>query len=191
MADKEFKSLKEYIIKNYKYYKLELEPLIFGQLKVAKNKRNLTYYNIEMCLRYIFDCEKNILEPNFLAWGIYNYYVKFIEREKRCIEFCTNKYISEIDEEIKNNKKLTKFDIYILNKQKIILVKNNNDINLKNLPNAKIEVINIFNENENVLRIIDNTDKVDEIVSLINEYSDYKEFVDKVNKIIKEMNFTQ
>lgn len=89
MADKEFKSLKEYIIKNYKYYKLELEPLIFGQLKVANNKRN-EFYPIEEIGIYPTKTkmDMHLLEPYLISIYKPNLNKEFLEDDEVTIFSC-------------------------------------------------------------------------------------------------------
>lgn len=152
MEDKEFKSLKGYIKSRYLYYNQDNEKMIFTQLNSAKKKKNLTYNDIELCLRYIFDCINDKLKPNYLAWGIYNYYNEYYIRINQRKEFCINKYKYEIDEEIRSNSKLTNFDIYIMNIEKEKCneketKKENEDIKYKEFIEIIDKINNLIKEN--------------------------------------------
>lgn len=188
MEDIELKNLKDYIKSNYLYYNEKNKDIIFSQLNSAKKKKNLTYENIEICLRYIFDCIKNKnLQPNYLAWGIYNYYNQCIERISKCENFCHNKRKFEIEDEIKENKKLTKFDIFILEKEKTNITEKDEKFE-KDIQDIKDFYLSYLLEtnksNENIIGIINKCKKVSKLNEIFKKYNDYIDIVRKINKLI-------
>jgi hypothetical protein len=187
MEDKEFKSLKGYIKSRYLYYNQDNEKMIFTQLNSAKKKKNLTYNDIELCLRYIFDCINDKLKPNYLAWGIYYHYGQYIDRISKCKDFCHNKRKFEIEYEIKENKKLTKFDIFVLQKEIEKITKEDKNFE-KDIQDIKdfylLYLIEKNKSNENIIEIINKCKKVSELNDIFKKYNDYIDIIREINKII-------
>lgn len=138
----------------------------------------------------MFDGINLKLEYSYLAWGIYKYYFDYIQRKNFCIEFCKDKFISEIEEEIKINKSLTNFDIYILNIEKNKNAKkiSKENIDQHQLQKTKENALKLFDSNNVMIDYIIKTKDITKINNWMIEYKEYVSFVDKVNDLIENNN---